>query len=251
MNLWVWFVKRGFESRFELKRQVCACVWLTGTAEGLFSRDALVAGRAERCSRHGQRVEEVTVAVACLSLPRFSFSLPHAFLLLILIKTQNKAFQGKRANHLQTKIILALHCKKTILRWPNNNWHKETTMILLHSSFYCVSVSSATLVQSSRTGKQPTKREEFWMKAQWPNWTLEGLYFRFETFRHINWFSLDLLRWAFRVHSSFWILNSTIKSRAHSCPSLNVLVLVHKLVSNFMLSSFLTFLFTAMSVNSL
>lgn len=57
---------------------------LTGAAERLLGGDALVAGRTQRGSRHGQRGEEVTVTVASLSLSRRLLSLSHPLSLLVL-----------------------------------------------------------------------------------------------------------------------------------------------------------------------
>lgn len=77
---------------------MCVCVYmsvrLTGTAERLLGRDALVAGRAERGGRHGQRGEQVAVAVARLPLARFLLPLLHALLLFVL-HTHTKKHPGK------------------------------------------------------------------------------------------------------------------------------------------------------------
>lgn len=63
---------------------MCACLRLTGAAEGLLGCDALVAGRAECGATHGERGKEVAVCVARLPLSRLSFSLSHPLFLLVL-----------------------------------------------------------------------------------------------------------------------------------------------------------------------
>ena len=57
---------------------------LTGTAERLLGRDALVAGRAEGGGRHREGGEEVAIAVARLPLARLLLALLHALLLFVL-----------------------------------------------------------------------------------------------------------------------------------------------------------------------
>ncbi len=92
----------GFECDLFVCVCVCVCVRLTRATEGFLSGDALVAGRAERGSGHGERVEEVAITVARLSLSCFFFPLPHALLLFILIEPQKL-----RIN--QSRLVASLH----------------------------------------------------------------------------------------------------------------------------------------------
>lgn len=108
----------AFASSAMSKTCVCVCVYmsvrLTGTAERLLGRDALVAGRAERGGRHGQRGEQVAVAVARLPLARFLLPLLHALLLFVL--------------HTHTQ-------RNTLVRWS------ESVIFVLqsHNPSYCYS----------------------------------------------------------------------------------------------------------------